>query len=125
MSSLAMKRDGFEIVCFSEITPAECPCGGSRRGFVRNDGSSSLHEVTNDSEDRPHRHKTVEIYYVLECGPRAAMMLDGERCPVAPRVAIRIESNVLHGMDRGGEPMKVLVYVATGHGSPEAKMSFN
>jgi mannose-6-phosphate isomerase-like protein (cupin superfamily) len=121
---LSVRGEGFEVVCFGGIAPADCPCGNSKRAFVRDDGSPSLHKVINDGEDRPHRHKTVEIYYVLECGPNAAMILDGKHCPVAPGVAVRIESDVLHGMDNGGERMKVLVYVATGHGSPEAQMSF-
>lgn len=125
MPSLAVKGEGFEVVDFNEIPPVECLCGGSQRALVDDDGSPSLHLVVIANEDKPHRHETGEIYYFLRCGSGAAMILDGQRYPVRSGMAVKIRSNVMHCADNGGELMKVLVYVATGHGSPEAKMSFD
>jgi len=118
-------KPGFAIADFDHIEPDMCPCGPSRRAFVDGDGTPSLHRVEIQKQDQPHRHQTGEIYYILSCGPNAAMMLDGKRHPVLPGIAIKIRGGVMHCADRGGEEtMVVLVYVDTGHGSPETKMEF-
>jgi mannose-6-phosphate isomerase-like protein (cupin superfamily) len=125
MNSLAVpvKGDGFEIADYGLIKPEMCPCGPSRRAFVDRDGTESLHFVRIQKQDKPHRHKTREIYFILECGPNAAMIINGKRYPVTKNMPIKIGSNVWHCADRGGdEEMAVLVYVQTGHDSPEAKM---
>lgn len=121
---MGTKAAGFEIADFNEIEPEECPCGPSRRAFVDRDGSMSLHQLQIQNEDKPHRHDTDEIYYIVACGPNAGMWLDGARYAVRSGQAIKIKGGIMHCADRGDEPMTVLVVVATGHGSPEAKMCF-
>ena len=121
---MTKKAAGFEIADFDAIEPGECPCGSSRRAFVDGDGSMSLHQLQIRNEDKPHRHDTDEIYYIVACGPDAAMWLQGVRYPVKPGQAIKIKGGTMHCADRGKELMTVLVVVATGHGSPEATMHF-
>lgn len=124
MTSGAIRGEGFEIADFDEIDAEMCPCGPSRRAFVDGDGSMSLHRVEIQGEDRPHKHDTDELYLIISCGHDAAMILDGTRCPVKPGQAVKIRGGIMHCADRGTEPMVVFVVVATGHGSPAAKMTF-
>lgn len=121
-ASMLVKDAGFEIADFDQIIPELCPCGPSRRAFVDRDGTMSLHRVEIVDEDKPHRHQTDELYIILKCGDSAAMMLNHRRYPVRPGMAIKIRGGTWHCADRGGEPMTVLVVVATGHGSPESVM---
>lgn len=124
MGSGTIKQKGFEIVDFDEIAPEMCPCGPSRRAFVDGDGTMSLHRVEIQGEDKPHKHDTDELYIILSCGSDAAMMLNGDRYPIKQGQAVKIKGGTMHCADRGSKPMMVLVVVATGHGSPESKMTF-
>jgi mannose-6-phosphate isomerase-like protein (cupin superfamily) len=86
----------YQISRPSELPPAQCPCGESRRAFVDDpDGVASLH-VTNISADaQTHYHKRLtEIYYILE--GTGEMELDGERHPVRPGDAILIKPGCRH-----------------------------
>ena len=91
MATSVVKEDGFEIVNFGDISPAMCPCGQSWRAFVDGDGSMSLHKVEIQSEDKPHKHETDEIYFIILCGDDAAMILDGKRYPIEQGQAVKIK----------------------------------
>ena len=84
----------------------------------------SIHRVEISGKDQPHRHDTNEIYYILDCGPQAAMWLDDARYAVKPGDVVKIKGRIMHCAESGDQPMTVLVVVATGHGSPEATMHF-
>lgn len=66
--------------------------------------------MTEISEDaRTHYHKTLtETYFILECGPDAAMELNGERLPVQPGRSVVIPPGTRH---RAVGKMKVLIVV--------------
>ena len=49
-----------------------------------------------------------EVYYVLDCGPDAAIELDGERVPVRPGSAVMIAPGVRH---RAAGKMRILNFV--------------
>jgi len=74
---------------FQQITPVPCPCGSE------------------DAKRHYHRRLT-ETYVILECGPDAAMELDGERIPVQPLQSFVIPPGVRH---RAVGRMKVLIVV--------------
>ena len=61
------------------IDAVRCPCGWARRAFGDvPDAPASLHVVDIEHDARTHYHKNhTEIYYVLSCGPDAALELDG------------------------------------------------
>jgi mannose-6-phosphate isomerase-like protein (cupin superfamily) len=67
----------------------------------------SLHLTEISVDARVHFHKKItETYFVLECGPDAAIELDGERLPVKPRMAIMIPPGTRH---RAVGEMKVVI----------------
>jgi mannose-6-phosphate isomerase-like protein (cupin superfamily) len=67
---------------------------------------ASLHQVDIEDDARTHYHKGhTEIYYVLECGPGAAIELDGDRVPVRPGSAVMIRPGVRH---RAAGRMRIL-----------------
>jgi mannose-6-phosphate isomerase-like protein (cupin superfamily) len=79
-----------------EIDPVPCPCGQSRRAFVRPDNPlATLHLVDISTEARAHYHKKLtEIYLILE--GEGHMELDGERIPVKPLTTIFIKPGCRH-----------------------------
>jgi mannose-6-phosphate isomerase-like protein (cupin superfamily) len=100
-----------EIVDFANIAPVDCPCGTARRAFLDvADFPLSVHqtEISVDARTHYHRHLT-EVYYILECGPKAALQLDEWQVPVAPGHCLRIPPGVRH---RAIGRMKVLVIVS-------------
>ncbi len=67
----------------------------------------SLHLTEISVDARVHFHKKItETYFILECGPDAAIELDGERLPVKPRMAIMIPPGTRH---RAVGEMKVVI----------------
>jgi mannose-6-phosphate isomerase-like protein (cupin superfamily) len=101
------KKTAFRIVELAELAPVACPCGQARRAFKDiPDGPLSLHLVEISIDAKTHYHKKqTEVYYILECGPEAAIELDGTRYPVKPGVSIFIPPFTRH---RAVGQMKIL-----------------
>ena len=64
-------------------------------------------EITADAKTHYHRRLT-EVYYILQCGPEAALELDGRRVAVRPGMCALIRPGVRH---RALGPMTVLIVV--------------
>jgi quercetin dioxygenase-like cupin family protein len=86
------------VIELTRLPAVRCPCGWSRRAFTDHpDAPASIHRVDIESEAIAHYHKHhTETYYVLECGPGAAVELDGERVAVAPGTVVLIRPGVRH-----------------------------
>jgi mannose-6-phosphate isomerase-like protein (cupin superfamily) len=99
-----------EIFRFDEIAAVECPCGMARRALTRrNDLPFTLHRTEITENARVHYHRTLtETYYILECGPEAAMELDGRRVAVRAGDCIVIPPQTRH---RAVGRMTVLIVV--------------
>jgi len=93
---------------FSTLPGIPCPCGTARRAFGDvKEFPGTLHVTEISADARVHYHKEhTETYYILECGPGAALELDGERVSVKPGVACVIPPGVRH---RAVGEMKVLI----------------
>lgn len=91
-----MKR--YEVVNFDDVLPATCPCGQTRRAFTGvEDFPATIHRVEISKDAQTHYHKRLtETYYVLECGPGAAIELDGQRVPVRAGSCVMIRPGVRH-----------------------------
>jgi mannose-6-phosphate isomerase-like protein (cupin superfamily) len=78
------------------LDPRQCPCGTTRRAFVRDDNPvATIHLVDISADSKPHYHKKLtEIYLVLE--GEGHMELDGERVPVRPMTGILIKPGCRH-----------------------------
>jgi len=100
----------YEIADFAEIPGVRCPCGIARRAFADvPDYPATIHRTQIELDARVHYHKTLtETYVVLECGPDAAMELDGERVAVHPGMCVLIRPGVRH---RAVGRMTVLIVV--------------
>ena len=87
-----------KVVDFADIPGVPCPCGTARRAFADVPEFPATVHVTSISENaRIHYHKKLtETYYFLECGPDAAMHLDGEILPVKQGMCILIPPGVRH-----------------------------
>lgn len=100
---------GAEIVKLPELASTDCPCGTARRAFVhRDDFDASVHltEIHQNAQTHYHRRLT-ETYVVLECGPDAAMELDGQLVPVQPLTSVLIPPGVRH---RAVGRMRVVIF---------------
>ena len=97
-----------ERVSLPELPGVPCPCGTARRAFAgAADFPATVHLTTISADAETHHHKVqTEVYVILECGPEAALELDGERLPVRPLDAIRIPPGVRH---RAVGEMRVLI----------------
>jgi mannose-6-phosphate isomerase-like protein (cupin superfamily) len=86
------------IVDFAGLPGTPCPCGTARRAFADvEDFPATIHVTDICEEARVHYHKRLtEAYYFLECGPDAAMHLDGEIVPVRRGFSILIPPGVRH-----------------------------
>ena len=84
------------VAQLDEIEPVQCPCGSSRRAFVRDDNPiATMHMVDICEDARAHYHKKLtEIYLVLEGDGH--MELDGESVPVKPLTAVFIKPGCRH-----------------------------
>ena len=101
---------GCPAVDFAAIAPVRCSCGSARRGFSGVPEFPGTIHVTEISEDaQTHYHKQLtETYYILECGPDAAMELDSQRLDVRPGCSVVIPPGVRH---RAVGKMRVLIVV--------------
>src|SRR5437763_3131276 len=86
------------VADLAAIPAVRCPCGWARRAFADVQGAPvSVHRVEILDDARTHYHTSqTETYYVLECEPGAAVVLDGELVPVAPGTAVMIPPGVRH-----------------------------
>jgi mannose-6-phosphate isomerase-like protein (cupin superfamily) len=84
------------VADFEKIIATPCPCGKSKRAFVRGDNQvASMHVVEISKDSRPHFHKKMtEIYYVLE--GEGCLEIDGDNVPLKPGVSVLIPPNSLH-----------------------------
>lgn len=87
------------------IEPATCPCGQSRRAFVRPDNPvATLHLVDISADARAHYHKRLtEIYLVLE--GQGYLELDGRMVAVGPMTSVLIKPLCRH---RAVGPMRIV-----------------
>lgn len=97
-----------KIIRFDELPPVDCPCGTARRALTdRPDLPFTFHRTEITETARTHYHRTLtETYYILECGPDAAVELDGRRTPVKTGDCIVIPPETRH---RAVGKMTVLV----------------
>ncbi|MDE0865447.1 MAG: cupin domain-containing protein [Rubripirellula sp.] len=87
-----------KVVDLTALPGITCPCGVARRAFADCDdvpGTVHLTEISKDAREHYHKEHT-EVYVVLDCQPDAAIVLNGERIPVAPQHAILIPPGVRH-----------------------------
>jgi quercetin dioxygenase-like cupin family protein len=86
------------IADFDAIDPVRCPCGWARRALGDVGGApASIHRTLIEHDARTHYHREhTEIYYILECGPDAAMELDGAVRPVHVGSVVYIPPGVRH-----------------------------
>ena len=98
----------FDIAQLPEIPSAPCPCGHSRRAFMRKDnGTCSLHLVEISKDSKTHYHKGfTETYYFLE--GEGQIELNGKLYPVKPGTAVMIRPGTRHRAVMGKSPMKIL-----------------
>lgn len=98
----------YQLVDFAEIPPVACPCGQARRAFAdRPDYPATVHITEISLEAKRHYHRRLtETYYILECGPDAAMELDDDRIALRPGLCVLIPPGVRH---RALGQMKVLI----------------
>jgi mannose-6-phosphate isomerase-like protein (cupin superfamily) len=82
----------------------------ARRAFTeRDDLPFTLHRTEISEDARSHYHRTLtETYYILECGPDAALELDGRRESVRAGDCIVIPPETRH---RAVGRMTVLIVV--------------
>jgi mannose-6-phosphate isomerase-like protein (cupin superfamily) len=86
----------YMIAQLDEIDSVKCPCGFSRRAFIRADNPvATLHMVDVTEDTRVHYHKKLtEIYLILEGDGH--MELDGRCVLVKPLTAIFIKPGCRH-----------------------------
>jgi mannose-6-phosphate isomerase-like protein (cupin superfamily) len=107
-SEMAGRR--YEVVDFDQLPAVPCPCGLARRAFTEiDDFPGTIHVTEISAEARLHFHKRLtETYYILECGPGAALQLDEELLPVRAGMCVLIRPGVRH---RAIGRMRVLILV--------------
>jgi mannose-6-phosphate isomerase-like protein (cupin superfamily) len=100
----------WQIVSMAELPAVACPCGEARRAFHDvADYPATVHLTEISADARRHYHRRLtETYYILECGPEAAMELDDARLPIRPGDCIVIPPGVRH---RAVGQMRVLIFV--------------
>src|SRR5437016_2543796 len=98
----------FEFADFSLIAGVPCPCGSSRRAFMRSDNQLvSVHVVDISKDAQAHYHKRqTETYCFLE--GEGQMELDGRLYPVKPGMSVMIRPGTRHRAVVGKTPMKIL-----------------
>ena len=84
------------VTQLDELEPLPCPCGSTRRGFVRDDNDVVTVHLLEVSEDaRAHHHdRLTEVVVVLE--GEGHLELDGELVPVRPMTAVLIPPGTRH-----------------------------
>jgi mannose-6-phosphate isomerase-like protein (cupin superfamily) len=106
----AKRHNRYEVVDFANLPGVPCPCGTARRAFTEaEDFPATIHITDISVEARVHYHQRLtEVYFILECGPDAAMELDGELIAVHPHMCILIRPCTRH---RAVGSMRVLITV--------------
>lgn len=99
-----MKR--YLIEQLDEIPSQQCPCGTTRRAFVKSEGgTATTHLVDISADSRVHYHKRLtEIYVILE--GEGQMQLDDDIVQVSPMTTVMIQPECRH---RAIGQLKVLV----------------
>jgi mannose-6-phosphate isomerase-like protein (cupin superfamily) len=98
----------FVIEDLNAIPSTPCPCGSSRRAFLRPDNRvCSVHRVLISRSAKAHYHKTLtEVYYILD--GEGHVELDGTLHPVKQGMAIMIRPGTRHRAVVGEMPMRIL-----------------
>lgn len=98
----------YEITDFSAVPSVPCPCGTSRRAFIRPDNKvCSVHQVEISQDSKTHYHKGfTETYYFLD--GEGQIELDGKLYPVKPGMAVMIRPGTRHRAVPGKGPMKIV-----------------
>ncbi len=98
----------FLVADFSAIKPVQCPCGASRRAFIRPDNRTcSVHVVEISSGSRIHYHRRLtETYYVLDGEGR--LELNGRSIQLRPGMAVMIRPGTRHRAVPGASKLKIL-----------------
>lgn len=88
--------DPYLIAQLDELEPVRCPCGQTRRAFVRDDNDVATVHLLDVAEDaQAHHHKRLtELYIVLE--GEGLLELNGELVPVRPMTAVLIRPGTRH-----------------------------
>lgn len=86
------------VVDFDALTPTTCPCGQTRRALANTaEFPGTIHRVDIAQDAALHYHKRLtETYYILSCGPDAALQLDGDTIPLRPGACVVIPPGVRH-----------------------------
>ena len=98
----------FLVADFASLEATPCPCGASRRAFIRPDNRTcSVHLVEISSDSKVHYHKGfTETYYVLEGEGR--LELNGQELPVRPGMAVMIRPGTRHRAVPAPGPLRIL-----------------
>lgn len=90
------KEKRYAQVDFAEIAPVPCPCGMSKRAFIReSEGALSFHVVTISKEAKKHYHKDhQEVYYILK--GTGFLEVDEEKIPVREGSSVLIKPFCRH-----------------------------
>ncbi len=102
-----MAKPRWIVVDFDRIPAVGCPCGTSQRALMdAAEFPGTIHRTQIGEGAQPHFHRRLtETYFILHCGPDAALELDGQRVPVRPGMCVVIPPNVVH---RALSPMTIL-----------------
>ena len=90
------KKKRYAVENFADIKAVPCPCGMSKRAFVKtSNGAATFHQVDIKKDAALHYHKEhIELYLILEGS--GFMELDGEKIPVVPGNTIFIDKYCRH-----------------------------
>lgn len=100
--------NSFLIADFGAMKPVSCPCGRSRRAFLRKDNrvcSVHLVEIRADSQTHYHR-KLTETYYVLK--GKGRLQLEGKSYSLRPGMAVMIRPGTRHRAVPGPSGLQIL-----------------
>lgn len=93
-----MSERTYRVVEFESLPALPCPCGTTQRAFgdvAEYPGTIHLTRISEDAQVHYHKQLT-ETYYFIECGPDAAMQLDGDIAPVKAGMCVMIPPGVRH-----------------------------
>ena len=98
----------FDLTDFADVRAVPCPCGASRRAFMRPDNQvCSVHLVEISRDSKTHYHKGfTETYYFLE--GEGQLELNGKIFPVKPGKTVMIRPGTRHRAIPGANPMRIL-----------------
>ena len=90
------EKKRYAIENFADIEAVPCPCGMSKRAFVKaSNGAATFHQVEIKKDAALHYHKEhIELYLILEGS--GFMELDGEKIPVKPGNTVFIDKYCRH-----------------------------